>query len=317
MHPYPKIKDLEMMLVLLKLPEVVVTEKIHGMNFRVFIPAGMRTIDDLDFGGKGTIITKKSPHAPLVREIKEKGILDPLVERIKGTESSEESSEKSWTLFGELYGPAIQKEIPYRQEGVEVRFFDIMERNELLPYDHFIQKTEEWALPRVPELYRGPPDMDIFNHLAHEPSSLGSGSSSSSSSSSIPSIPREGIIIRNPSLQLIDGHLPLAKFKPECFREKDYSFSVEDFQRMANEEEKVRVFTRNFVTEIRIRKMVEKAREANLLLHSAQDLPHLIRLILEDVQEEDKAYYDSLPPEMAQRLISQKVNQVYTVILKS
>lgn len=326
MHAYPKIKDLEMMLILLKLPEVVVTEKIHGMNFRVFIPAGMRTIDDVEFGGKGTIITQKSPYAPLVREIKEKGLLDPLVERIKGMERSEEgserSSEKSWTLFGELYGPAIEKAIPYRKEGVDVRFFDMMEGNDLLPYDHFIQKAEAWNLPRVPELYRGPPDMNLFNHLAYEPSSLGSGSLSSSgsysssSSSSIPSIPREGIIIRNPSLQLIDGQLPIAKFKPEQFREKDYSFSVEDFQSMANEEEKVRIFTCNFVTEVRVRKIMGRAQEANLLSYSAKDMPHLIQLTLEDIQEEDKTYYDTLQQEMAQRLIAQKVNQVYTTILR-
>ncbi len=310
MHPYPKIKDLEMMLVLLRLPEVVVTEKVHGMNFRIFIPAGMRTMDELEFGGRGTRISKKSPYAPFVQEIKEKGILDQMVELIKGTER-QKSTESSWTLFGELYGPAIEKTIPYRQEGVDARFFDIMGQNNLLPYDLFIQKTEEWALPRVPELYRGPPEMNLFNQLAYQHSSLGPSSSSSSH------IPREGIIIRDPSLQLIDGQLPLAKFKQERFREKDYSFLVEDFRSLADEEEKARIFTRNFVTEIRIRKMMEKAREANLLSHSAKDLPYLIQLTLEDIREEDKAYYDSLRAEMAQRLISQKVNQVYAVILKS
>ena len=55
----------------------------------------------------------------------------------------------------------------------------------------------------------------------------------------------------------------MAKFKNERFREKDYMFSIDDFEKLADEEEKARLFVRNFVTEIRVKKMVDKLKEYN------------------------------------------------------
>ncbi|HEY2509700.1 MAG TPA: hypothetical protein VGI39_02470, partial [Polyangiaceae bacterium] len=49
---YPEIVRLEKRPEILSVRQVVATEKIHGTNFRVFFPAGMKGIDEVRFGGR-------------------------------------------------------------------------------------------------------------------------------------------------------------------------------------------------------------------------------------------------------------------------
>lgn len=293
---YLKIKDLEVNLILLKRAELVATEKIHGANFRILIPAG-GTVENIVFGAKGTIIKSSSFFAQFIEEIQAQLPLPELVAKL--------DNKQAWILFGELFGPKIQKDIPYLNEGVGIRFFDIMRNKILIPYNEFTQLTQELGLPVVPELYRGKADIAVFQHLIHEPSSVNENA------------PREGIVIRDPSLELLDdGQLPLAKFKNEPFREKDYRFSVEDFMQLADEEEKVRQFATMFVTETRIKKMATILREQERLTGTARDIPALTSEVMKDIQAEDAAYYAELEQSMASRSISQKVHQIFTTLLK-
>jgi len=292
---YPKIKDLEVNLLLLKRSEVVVTEKIHGANFRILIPAGA-AMDKISFGAKGSLIKKGSFFAQFIEDIQSQLPLDNILAGL--------DDKRNWTLFGELFGPRIQKEIPYLREGVGIRFFDVMRNDELLKYDEFTELAGSLSLPTAPELHRGIPRMSVFQQLVCEPSSVGENA------------PREGIVIRDPSLDPIDGQLPLAKFKNEPFREKSYSVSVEAFTRLADEEEKVRLFVKNFVTETRIRKMADVLREQGRLTRSHRDIPALTSELIKDIQAEDAEYRAELEERMMSRIITQRVNRIFSVLLR-
>lgn len=296
MLTYPKIKDLETNLVLLKLPEVVVTEKIHGTNFRIQIPKNPASLDDMDFGVKGMRIKKNSFFAQFLDAIKQQTGIERIIGQLDHS--------FTWTLFGELYGPQIQKELPYLEKGVGILFFDIGKGGRLLAYADYGQMVQKLGLQTAPELYRGKPDMEIFKKLVDQNSSVA------------PTMPREGIVIRDPDLVLIDGDYPIAKFKSERFREKDYMFSVDDFVKMADEEERARTFVRNFVTEVRIRKTADKLREQGRLKKTPADIPALASLLLEDIKTEDVAYYDAVHKQIAGRLITGKVNEIYTELYR-
>ncbi len=292
---YPKIKDLEVNLLLLKRAEVVVTEKIHGANFRILIPAG-GSIENVSFGTKGSRIKQGSFFARFTGDVRAQIGLSEVVTKL--------DHDYAWTFFGELFGPAIQKEIPYLAEGVGIRFFDIMRGGDLLKYCEFNELAAHLELPAVPELYRGKPEMSVFQRLIHESSSVA------------PDAPREGIVIRDPSLELIGGQLPLAKFKNEPFREKDYSLAVEDFMTFADEEEKAHEFVSKFVTETRIKKMADILREHGRLTKSRRDISALAAELNKDIQLEDAEYYAQLEPRIASRLIAQQVNRLFSALLE-
>ncbi len=292
---YPKIKDLEVTLLILKRAEVVVTEKIHGMNFRILVPAG-GGMKDVSFGTKGSRIKPGSFFAQFLEDVQKQISLPKVVAAL--------DHDYDWTLFGELFGPAIQKELLYLAEGVGIRFFDIMRGEHLLCYGEFLELAAHLTVPTVPQLYRGKPDMAVFQRLIHEPSSVERN------------VPREGIVIRDPSLELLDGQLPLAKFKNEPFREKDYSLAVEDFMRFADEEEKARMFVDKFVTEIRLKKMCGILREQGRLTKSRRDISPLIEELNKDIQTEDASYYAELEPRIASRLIARQVNRLFSALLE-
>lgn len=291
---YPKIKDLDANLLLLKRAELVATEKIHGANFRIMIPAGGDP-DTVTFGTKGSRIKAGSFFAQFIDSVQAHIALPSVIAAL--------DPGHAWTLFGELFGPAIQQTLPYRADGVGIRFFDILRGDEWLVYDDFLNVAAQARLPVAPELYRGAPDMSIFLRLLHEPSSVA------------PNAPREGIVLRDPSLKTLNGRLPLAKFKNEPFREKDYSIAVADFMSMADEEAKAATFVKNFVTDVRLGKMIDMLRERGRLTGTRRDIAGLTSAMLRDVQEEDGDYYAALDPRIAPRLIAQQVNRLFSAML--
>jgi Rnl2 family RNA ligase len=293
---YPKIKDLEANLALLKRPELVATEKIHGANFRILLPAGTEN-DQILFGAKGTLIKPGSFFAQFLDDVRALLPLDTLITTLGRV--------WYWVVFGEVYGPAIQPELPYLENGVGFRCFDIMRNAELLPYDEFRELAQRLNLPTVPELYRGKPDMEVFQRLIHEPSSVAEHA------------PREGIVIHDPSLvPLDDGQAPIAKFKNEPFREKEYRIPVEEFSQMADEDEKIRLFVDGFVTENRLKKMADVLREQGTFTNSPRDIPALVAEMLQDVYVEDSAYAGLFKPFMLSRRVSQKVARLFSEIRK-
>jgi len=122
--------------------EVVITEKIYGVNFRA-----------AKFAGDNEVLCVGSHSHHLIdnggnlywEAFKSFGIKDKL--------------NPGQILFGEIFGTKVSN-LQYGQDGVEVRFFDLIEDGEYVSFDRFQEFCREHGLQSVPILYRGPWSID-------------------------------------------------------------------------------------------------------------------------------------------------------------
>jgi tRNA-binding EMAP/Myf-like protein len=142
--------------------EVVITEKIHGTNFRAaclyrnpslidkwfhLTPPyefvyGSHTVQKMPMSGPG--FYGEDVYGKIAEKYNIKSIIPP-----------------GYTIYGEIFGEnkpgtAIQKGFGYGVEGIEVRFFDVKKGDKYLSWDDFKYFCEDRSLPIVPVLYKGP-----------------------------------------------------------------------------------------------------------------------------------------------------------------
>ncbi len=121
--------------VLIEGEEVVITEKLHGTNFRVANIDG-----ELHVGGHRTDFIESDENlywqASKIYDLKT--ILKP-----------------GEQIYGEIYGFKIQKLAYGLKNKFDVKFFDLMIDCKYVDYSQFKTYCEENALPMVPELYIG------------------------------------------------------------------------------------------------------------------------------------------------------------------
>ena len=132
--------------------EVVVTEKIHGQNCRI------AQVDNEIFISSHYRWKKWSPDSHwwgILTEAIAKGIL---------------SLPSGSCLYGELYGPV--QALRYGLTTPQFRLFDVWTTGEWMCYDSMVAHANQWAIPCVPELYRGPFDLDHVLNLAEGQSVL-------------------------------------------------------------------------------------------------------------------------------------------------
>lgn len=147
--------------------KVIITEKIHGTNFRCGIvkrtnftylerfksllrlKVNMYTFIygshnvELGNGKKGVYST--NVYGQIVQTYK----LDELLWKYHkdyGTEI---------IIYGEIYGPGIQKDYEYSSEELKLAIFDVVEEGEYMSYPNFHSFTFMFELPIAPELYQG------------------------------------------------------------------------------------------------------------------------------------------------------------------
>lgn len=134
--------------------EIIITEKIHGTNFRAGnLPIqqnwfnkligkkgfefvyGSHRVQKLPFSGKGFygedvygVIAKRYDLANILPE--------------------------GFTIYGEIYGPKIQ-ELTYGATQLELVVFDIKKDNKYLDYDDLVIFCKTYDLPMPPGLYQG------------------------------------------------------------------------------------------------------------------------------------------------------------------
>jgi RNA ligase (TIGR02306 family) len=128
--------------------EVVVTEKIHGTSFK----AGWV---DADGDPKWWVGTKNNtvaegaatPYTYVANQLK-------LKDRLQAY--------PGYTLYGEVFGPGIQKHFHYGEKDKGLRTFDVRRGLDFLCYDEALAFVKEIGLTPVPELYRGKWSMDLL-----------------------------------------------------------------------------------------------------------------------------------------------------------
>jgi RNA ligase (TIGR02306 family) len=78
-------------------------------------------------------------------------------------------------IFGEVFGPGVQKGFDYGEEGPTFRAFDVFDtvNERYLPWDEFEYDMTAHFIPIVPELYRGPFYFDHITELAEGKSTIG------------------------------------------------------------------------------------------------------------------------------------------------
>jgi RNA ligase (TIGR02306 family) len=124
--------------------EVVITEKIHGTNFR----AANVTAEKEGVAGQAGfhvgshrmdfVETPENLYWRAARKYRLHEILPP-----------------GYQIFGEIYGKGIQK-LTYDLLEFDVRFFDLMRDLKYVGYHEFMAFCQQWQLPMAPELYFGP-----------------------------------------------------------------------------------------------------------------------------------------------------------------
>lgn len=182
---FPKYTDIENIKnfpdVLEEGEDVVITEKIHGTNFR----AGYAPIQ----GGKPYKLLKRmfgQSHQFLVGSRNVILDNDPRRPTYYGDNVYAKVAEmwrlinrvpEDYIVYGEIFGRnhnggAIQKSYEYGRSELDVVFFDIAYKQEYLPLYDVMGLLEHWGLPHVPVYYIGPWSNDLIGKFTNLMSKL-------------------------------------------------------------------------------------------------------------------------------------------------
>ena len=150
--------------------------------------------------------------------------------------------------------------------------FDAMVKGRWVNREELVKFSEILDIDLVPELYRGPADIEKVKSLLTTPSYLGNEII-------------EGVVIKNYSQTImLGGHIfPLfTKYVREAFKERHAA----DWK-VRQPKGALQEFVDGFKTEARWNKAVIHAKEQNLLTQSPKDIGILIPAIQNDIKEEE------------------------------
>jgi len=143
--------------------EVVVTEKIHGTNFR----AGWVPFVANNWWRKALVLLRIDPKWQFVYgshyvQLSEKLLYDGYYKKniyaeIVKRYDLEKRIAKGQVIYGEIYGAGVQKGYDYGlKEERDLIIFDIQENGKWLAYDNFKAEADSMYIKTCPVLYRGP-----------------------------------------------------------------------------------------------------------------------------------------------------------------
>lgn len=278
-YKYPETVTLNKRPELLAVKEVIATEKLHGTNFRLYFPAGMASIAEVQYGGRneefGTDDGGKFYGGRPVRWFKER---PELLQRL--FELFRERAYGGVILYGEICGAGIQKGVRYaKEDAILFRAFDIRIGEAFVTYDLFVELCDAAGLPRVPEVWRGEPSLAAFDALLEKPSAEGLLGGVTDERNLM-----EGVVLRsNPLLRNLFGEWLIVKHKSEAFEEVTKRNIRADRPDMTP----VESFARTFVVRGRVINALGRLRDAGTpLVDDMQDMPHLVRAMVDDLRNE-------------------------------
>jgi Rnl2 family RNA ligase len=275
---YPELVRLDRRPEILAVKQVVATEKIHGTNFRVFFPEGMKSIEEIQYGGRNEEFGTGDGSFYGGRPVKWFKDQRDLLERMMETFASYAFS--GVTVFGEAFGAGVQKGIRYATDDkVLFRAFDIAVGENFLTYDLFIEICEKAKLPRVPEIWRGEPSLKAFDALL-EKNSVEAERNGVALETNV----SEGVVIRsNPLLRDVFGQWLIIKHKSEKFSE----VAKADPNKPRADVSAATAFAQTFVTPGRIINALGRLRDAGKpVIDDMQDMQHLVPAMFADLQKE-------------------------------
>jgi hypothetical protein len=260
---YPEILRVEKQKEILDVDKVWVTEKIHGSNWRLKVtPEGIimgsrNLVYDGTNDGFGRFI-------PIFEGLDHEGIIKFFL--------PDTQIDKEVIIFGEVYGGGYQHGVIYH-EPVNFRVFDIMVGDEFLNFDTVAEICTCFRLPIVPLLYVGKPNYEELLKFCGRSVLTDDGAG-------------EGIVVKAYGHKDQYGRPLFAKIVSERFAENKGVPKPIDPAKMA-ERETCGMFAEQFVTEARVRKMVEQLKELGNYTGEMKGMPHLIKLLWADLEKEE------------------------------
>lgn len=309
---YPEIVRLDRRPEILSVKEVVATEKIHGTNFRVFFPAGMKSIDEVQFGGRNEELGTDGAGFYGGRPARFFRGRPELLARMADTFASHGFSDV--TVFGEAFGAGVQRGVRYvADDQVLFRAFDIAVAENFVTYSLFVALCEAMELPRVPEIWRGDPSLQAFDALLEKPSAEGEKNGVVDAKNIA-----EGVVIRsNPLLRDVFGQWLIIKHKAESFSEVAKRDDAKPRADLSAADD----FARTFVVPGRILNALGRIRDSGKPVQDdMQDMVNLVPAMIADLQKECmpewKAALDSgMTDKQVRGAITKAVGSVYRRML--
>lgn len=285
MEKYPSIVQLPDCPEIFSVKEVVATEKIHGSNFRLFFPLGMKSIEEIGYGSHDVEYShyEKFPLGSMLLKFKaQTDLLTRMMEVIKSYGFSDV------TVFGEAHGPGIKAKGVRYSNGQEPLFraFDIMVAQNFVTYDLFCDLCCEMELPMVPEVWRGEPTQANFDALLEQPSVVGKLNGFGDDNIA------EGVVIRsNPLLRNVFGGWLICKHKCSKFAE----VAKEAVQKIPRGPTAADDFAAKYVTEGRVTNAIGRLNDSGVnLTNTMRDMPDLLVAICIDLAKDCSAEMDEL-----------------------
>lgn len=287
---YPSLGKLSERRQILEVPLVVGTEKLDGTNFSLWVPRGLKSASDIIYGSRDYELGMAGSQLcdgffegkPVAWFASRPALLDKLLNALDRRGLHEV------ILFGESCGSNIQTGVMYLQRHeVMFRAFNLLVDGEFLNYDLFCEICDEAGLPRVPEIYRGKPSLEVFNSFLEKPSVEASRNSMDGYCDI-----SEGVIfsadplIRNPKGQhLIIKHKSV-KFQECCERGK-----AANRDRLAP----TVLYAHSVATAGRLHNVRGHLRGQGIpFRHDLKDLRHVSPAMLADIHKECQEGWDAL-----------------------
>ncbi len=279
-HKYPETVALNKRPEILAVKQVVACEKLHGTNFRVFFPAGMKTIEEVRFGGRNEIFGHGDNGFYGGRPVAWFTSRPELLQKLFDVFNERGFSDVA--IYGEACGAGIQKGVRYvANDEVVFRAFDIAIGENFVTYDLFTELCDAAGLPRVPEVWRGEPSLQAFDALLEKASleAVRNGVAEDKNRNVM-----EGVVIRaNPLLRTVFGDWLIIKHKSEKFEEIAKELRRADFVDLGP----VEAFARTYVLRGRIINAQGRLRDAGEnLTGDMQDMPRLVTAVIADLHKE-------------------------------
>lgn len=286
---YPSIERLPLRRDILKVQRVVACEKLHGTNFQVRFPRGIRRIEDVEFGtrtndlGVATTQAAQDFYSGLpVRWFTDRPeLLEALIKTFHRRNLEEV------IVYVEACGTSIQMGVYYApRHEVFCRSFHILAGDQFVAYDPFVEICEEAGLPRVPEIWRGAPSVEAFDALLERTSDEAARNGAEKRDIA------EGVVISaDPLVKDRRGNWLIFKHKTKKFEEVVRENMKLEHLRL----EPTRHFAAMVVPPGRIYNVRGHLRDSNTpLIGDMPDLQYIAPAVVEDVRKECGDLWDEL-----------------------
>ena len=147
--------------------EVVMTEKIHGTNFRIVIHPNLK-ISEAFFDGYVSVTSKGLGNQGLFFKNNQSNENNLYVKTLKTIEHQISGILNVMTeeimIFGEIYGHGVQ-DLTYGTKNTEFRVFEVCVNRKWLDWNQLVDFCKSFDLSMVPVAYIGPYNLEILRGM--------------------------------------------------------------------------------------------------------------------------------------------------------